>query len=90
LKLFYKIAMIGTVLASGIVTASAQNTTRRSYDQPNRFWNMQQAPSGAYYGGGYGYGSWNDPSSYRSGESDTNMWATPGTQEQRDIGANGG
>lgn len=88
MKLIYKIAMIGTVLASGIVTASAQSTTRRSYDQPNRYWNMQ-APSGSYsnYNGGYG---WNDPTSYRSGESDTNMWATPGTQEQRDIGANGG
>lgn len=88
MKLVYKIAMIGTVLASGIVTASAQNTTRRSYDQPNRYWNMQ-APSDSYsnHNGGYG---WNDPSSYRSGDSDTNMWATPGTQEQRDIGAAGG
>ena len=86
MKLIYKIAMVGTVLASGIVTASAQNTTRRSYDQPNRYWNMQ-APSGEYFGGN---NTWNDPSSYRSGESNTNMWATPGTQEERDIGNAGG
>lgn len=87
MKLIYKIAMIGTVLASGIVTASAQNTARRSYDQPNRFWNMQ-TPSDAYYNSGYG--GWNDPSSYRSGNSDTNNLATPGTQEERDIGGAGG
>lgn len=88
MKLIYKIAMIGTVLASGIVTASAQNTARRSYDQPNRYGTMQAPSEGSYYNGGYG--GWNDPSSYRSGESNTNMWATPGSQEQRDVGGQGG
>lgn len=82
MKLVYKIAMIGTVLASGIVTASAQ-TTRRSYDQPDRYWNQN---NGSFYNGRMMGGYYNnDPIGYRSGNTDTNPLATPGTQEDRDI-----
>lgn len=89
MKLITKIATIGALLAAGISTASAQNTTRSYYDQPSRNWNSGVMAGPSYYGYGGGYG-WNDPSSYRSGYSDTNLFATPGTQEDRDIGNQGG
>ena len=86
MKLITRIATIGALLAAGISTASAQSTTR-AYNQPNGYWNGSLMAGPSYYGGGYG---WNDPSSYRSGFSDTNLFATPGSQEQRDIGNQGG
>ncbi len=87
MKLVYKLAAIGTILAATVATASAQNTTRRSYDQPSRYWDSGLVGGPAYYSG-RGYN--NDPSNWRSGNSDTNMFATPGTQEERDIGNQGG
>ena len=83
MKLITKIATIGALLAAGISTASAQSTTRTNYDQPNRYWNGSLMAGPSYYG-------WNDPSGYRSGYSDTNLFATPGSQEDRDIGNQGG
>lgn len=84
MKLITKIATIGALLAAGISTASAQNTTRSYYDQPNRNWNSGLMAGPSYYGG------WNDPSDYRSGYSNTNLFAAPGSQEERDIGNQGG
>jgi hypothetical protein len=88
-KLITKIATIGALLAAGISTASAQNTTRSYYDQPSRNWNSGLMAGPSYYGG-YGTGAWSDPSDYRSGFSNTNLFATPGSQEERDIGNQGG
>lgn len=87
MKLITKIATIGALLAAGISTASAQSTTRSYYDQPSRNWNSGLMAAPSYYGGGYG---WNDPSDYRSGSSNTNLFARPGSQEERDIGNQGG
>ncbi len=86
MKTVTKIAMIVTLLASGITAASAQqNRTRAPNDPPAP--GIMSAPS--YYGG-YGAGGGNDLMNYRSGNSDTNPFATPGSQEERDIGNQGG
>jgi len=89
-KTISKIATIAALLIAGITAASAQNTTRAPYDQPSRNWNSGLMMTGPSYYGGYGVGGWSDPSDYRSGHSPTNLFATPGSQEDRDIGNQGG
>ncbi len=86
MKNIYKLAAVGTILASSVVAASAQSTTRRAYDQPDRYWN-----SGLTSGHVHGGYVMNEPSSWRNGdETSTNMLATPGSQEERDNEGQGG
>lgn len=89
-KNILKLATIGAALAVTVTAASAQSTGRNAYDQPARNWNSGLMAGPSYYGYGNGAGHWNDPTNYRSGESNTNFWATPGSQEERDIGGSGG
>jgi hypothetical protein len=86
-KLITKIAAIAAVSAAGITAASAQMAGPYGPYGPSA--PVMAAPYGAPYGEPGPAGGWNDPSDYRSGFSGTNMWATPGTQEQRDIAAQG-
>jgi hypothetical protein len=84
-KMVTKIALIATLLASGITAASAQqNRTRAPYDPPNP--GIMTAPSD---NGGYGTGGLSDPSNYRGGFSGSNLYAAPGSQYEREIDNHG-
>lgn len=85
MKTTIRISAIAAVLAAGVSVASAQTAVPYGASGP------MAAPYSyepySYEGGPVG--GWNGPSDFRSGFSDTNFWATPGTQEQRDIEAQG-
>lgn len=72
MKLVYKIAMIGAVLASGITAASAQNTGRSVYDNPARNWNSDLRAGPFYSGEAF---EMRDHNNY--GVSRDYIWATP-------------
>jgi len=86
-KTVTKLAMIATLLASGITAASAQeNRTRTPYDPPSGNPGIMTAPSDD---GGYGTGGLSDPSNYRGGFGGSNLYAVPGSQYEREIDNHG-